>query len=166
MVDRSVIVTLSTKRMCPYCGDLFPAGSSLVPIHAHGNEHCPGSEQNPRNPASDARPLWNGGKNPHLPPPEPRRPVDAPTLAVIHRADLAALHDVLGLPPGAGLAAAVDRVRALLAAGDALADHAIDMHDGDDTHCKQAAAWDAVRFPREVRGDDLDPRPEEDDSGN
>lgn len=49
---------------CPHCGWRY-AGSSdgLVPIHKWEPEpgkstRCPGSEQSPRNPESDRRPLW------------------------------------------------------------------------------------------------------------
>ncbi len=52
-----------TQGMCPHCGFLFPARGGLVPIHKWEKEpkvcvRCPGSEQAPRNPLSDRRPLW------------------------------------------------------------------------------------------------------------
>lgn len=49
--------------MCPHCGWLFDA-TGLVPDH--DVPQCPGSHQNPRNPETDRRPLWNGNPNPYL----------------------------------------------------------------------------------------------------
>jgi len=59
-------------KMCPHCGDLFPESSfTLIPTHRAKDQFppatCPGSRQNPRNPETDNRPLWNGEPNPHLP---------------------------------------------------------------------------------------------------
>lgn len=57
-------------KMCPHCGELFPDAFILVPSHAAKDQPepatCPGSRQNPRNPETDNRPLWNGEPNPHL----------------------------------------------------------------------------------------------------
>lgn len=56
-----------SESMCPHCGQLFRS-SSLIPIHDEAppaRAVCPGSGQNPRNPLSDRRPLWNGKINPH-----------------------------------------------------------------------------------------------------
>ncbi len=58
-----------TKRiegMCPHCGWRYDvllahANSGLVPKHDHPTQEkamCPGSDQGPRNPESDRRPLW------------------------------------------------------------------------------------------------------------
>lgn len=56
--------------MCPYCGMVFeasmayenPFGPGLVPWHTfHRMAECPGSNQRPRNPESDRRPLWSEG---------------------------------------------------------------------------------------------------------
>ena len=50
--------------MCPHCGKLFERNSGLIPVHTSLYELlpratvCPGSEQYPRNPESDQRPLW------------------------------------------------------------------------------------------------------------
>lgn len=55
-------------NMCPHCGTLVGV-VGLVPTHpwpAGSEQVCPGSEQNPRCPESDARPLWNGEANPHF----------------------------------------------------------------------------------------------------
>jgi hypothetical protein len=54
-------------NMCPHCGHLF-GSSMLIPNHFNEDEnvYCPGSKQHPRNPLSDARPLWNGQPNPHI----------------------------------------------------------------------------------------------------
>ncbi len=67
-------------NMCPHCGWLTPA-TGLIPTHGWLTTHqvCPGSDQNPRCPESDGRPLWNGEPNPHFyrnketswPPPHP-----------------------------------------------------------------------------------------------
>lgn len=62
------MVDLSRKHMCPHCGELFKMGI-LIPYHdwpKPTGQVCPGSKQNPRNPESDARPLWNGERNPHF----------------------------------------------------------------------------------------------------
>ncbi len=61
---------------CPWCGWRFPAGrkaeTGLVPVHMllpeesgrlAAVEECPGSNQNPRNPESDLRPLWKDQVN-------------------------------------------------------------------------------------------------------
>ncbi len=64
---------MTDPMMCPYCGDLVHLRHGLTRAHPLSNrapgdpETCPGSEQNPRNPWSDRRPLWNGQANPHLP---------------------------------------------------------------------------------------------------
>jgi DNA-directed RNA polymerase subunit M/transcription elongation factor TFIIS len=53
-----------TQYMCPHCGMIFEnLTGSLIPIHKWERGHndcirCPGSEQAPRNPLSDRRPLW------------------------------------------------------------------------------------------------------------
>ena len=48
--------------MCPYCGEISGRLKfSLIRIHHFpllSGEKCPGSEQIPRNPESDRRPLW------------------------------------------------------------------------------------------------------------
>jgi len=59
------------EYMCPHCGWRFDAllahdNSGLVPHHAYpptpvGGRLCPGSDQAPRNPESDRRPLWKDG---------------------------------------------------------------------------------------------------------
>ncbi len=55
-----------SMSMCPHCGRRVPSteliGGRLVPIHAYGLLYCPGSEQNPRNPETDKRPLWKDEK--------------------------------------------------------------------------------------------------------
>ena len=62
--------------MCPYCGWKYDPQSfsepgddgrpfALVPTHAAMSPAeitCPGSEQHPRNPESDRRPLWKDQK--------------------------------------------------------------------------------------------------------
>jgi len=55
-------------HMCPQCGWLFDLGSrSLIPTHHIGaGAECAGSEQKPRNPDADRRPLWSGKPNPWL----------------------------------------------------------------------------------------------------
>ncbi len=66
------------QHMCPQCGKLFGRlKGSLIPVHPDlrpidpaaftisSSSSCPGSEQNPRNPLSDRRPLWNGEPNKH-----------------------------------------------------------------------------------------------------
>jgi len=67
---------LAHKVMCPHCGHLFTNTSltRLIPFHASLDGPgdlpysipCPGSEQVPRCPESDRRPLWNGAPNPHF----------------------------------------------------------------------------------------------------
>jgi len=52
--------------MCPHCGAIVRIGHTLTVRHLAKGEPCPGSRQNPRNPESDARPLWNGERNPHF----------------------------------------------------------------------------------------------------
>lgn len=52
--------------MCPHCGVIYRLKRSLTPIHGYENQDCPGSQQNPRNPDSDARLLWNGKLNKHF----------------------------------------------------------------------------------------------------
>lgn len=63
--------------MCPECGWLFDHRGGLVPSHTVVDTQaddplyskvveCPGTEQNPRNPRADRRPLWNGQPNPHV----------------------------------------------------------------------------------------------------
>lgn len=59
------------KVMCPQCGELTGmTREGLVPEHAAQEGEpgplCMGSMQNPRNPESDGRPLWNGKSNPHF----------------------------------------------------------------------------------------------------
>lgn len=52
--------------MCPHCGALVDVGKDgLTAYHGYPKavSLCPGSKQNPRNPESDARPLWNGEPN-------------------------------------------------------------------------------------------------------
>ena len=52
--------------MCPHCGRLFDyLEHGLIPRH-DGVTWCPGGGQYPRDPAADARLLWNGQANPHL----------------------------------------------------------------------------------------------------
>ena len=46
------------QKMCPHCGWIFAGTTRLVPKHDIDSIPCPGSEQNPRNPDSDKRPLW------------------------------------------------------------------------------------------------------------
>lgn len=56
-------------EMCPHCGALVAVPDGLTATHddpAPTRAVCPGSRQNPRNPQSDRRPLWNGDPNPHL----------------------------------------------------------------------------------------------------
>jgi hypothetical protein len=56
------------ELMCPHCGKLVRPGT-LVPVHDWPilcRQMCPGSGQIPRNPESDARPLWNGERNEHF----------------------------------------------------------------------------------------------------
>lgn len=59
-----------SRAMCPHCGWTYPSciaydndGVGLVPVHsdASTNYRCDGSEQAPRNPESDRRPLWKDG---------------------------------------------------------------------------------------------------------
>jgi hypothetical protein len=54
-----------TRYMCPHCGDIFARlRDGLIPIHDFprpGAGACPGSQQTPRNPYSDRRPLWKNG---------------------------------------------------------------------------------------------------------
>jgi len=53
--------------MCPHCGWIYPSSRSdngMVPRHTEDGAICPGSEQTPRNPGSDRRPLWNGEQSP------------------------------------------------------------------------------------------------------
>lgn len=56
--------------MCPHCGEMFVKDvCGLVPYHSWPKptrQVCPGSQQNPRCPESDARPLWSGDPNPHF----------------------------------------------------------------------------------------------------
>lgn len=69
--------------MCPHCGWVYENKGGLVPKHvdlqplnfaeppttavpANAIDLCPGSEQCPRNPRADRRPLWNGQPNPHI----------------------------------------------------------------------------------------------------
>lgn len=60
--------------MCPYCGRLVRTRHGLTYSHhladpAPGDPAvCPGSEQTPRCPESDRRPLWNGQPNTHASP--------------------------------------------------------------------------------------------------
>lgn len=56
--------------MCPHCGRLLKP-ASLTRKHQYEGSLCPGSHQNPRNPESDRRPLWNGEPNPHAVPRQP-----------------------------------------------------------------------------------------------
>ncbi len=77
---------MSSNLQCPHCGwqydpaDYSTPGDdgrsfSLVPAHAdiptamvHDiRVDCPGTEQHPRNPESDRRPLWNGNSPPLSP---------------------------------------------------------------------------------------------------
>lgn len=56
--------------MCPHCGEIvrLSEGDWLTATHdwpKPTRQVCPGSQQNPRNPESDGRPLWNGEANPH-----------------------------------------------------------------------------------------------------
>ncbi len=55
------------KLMCPHCGWIYDTDTlgirelSLMPTHVFPELSCivcPGSEQHPRNPESDKRPLW------------------------------------------------------------------------------------------------------------
>lgn len=53
--------------MCPHCGRLFRKTGKLIPVHGllemlPRASCCPGSEQVPRNPESDKRPLWSQEK--------------------------------------------------------------------------------------------------------
>lgn len=58
---------MSNRDMCPQCGRLFTCTGNLVPQHEEvPGFDCRGSGQNPRNPKSDARRLWNGELNPHF----------------------------------------------------------------------------------------------------
>lgn len=59
--------------MCPHCGRLFKPEevAGLIPVHTWHPPiwpECPGSLQNPRNPETDRRRLWDGSENPHLEP--------------------------------------------------------------------------------------------------
>lgn len=56
---------MSLKGMCPFCGAIIGSISELVPFHYDEKGVCPGTQQNPRNPESDRRILWNGKPNPH-----------------------------------------------------------------------------------------------------
>lgn len=56
---------VDVKLMCPHCGLLFGYADlrdRLIPGHAvrgyKTGMYCPGSNQNPRNPETDRRPLW------------------------------------------------------------------------------------------------------------
>jgi hypothetical protein len=50
--------------MCPHCGLEVGVKHGLTRLHRDPDGHvCRGSEQNPRNAESDARPLWNGKRN-------------------------------------------------------------------------------------------------------
>ena len=52
--------------MCPYCGIEVRLMANLTATHEYpesSNTACPGSMQNYRNAASDARLLWNGERN-------------------------------------------------------------------------------------------------------
>lgn len=51
--------------MCPHCGKLFGHCTGLIPTHDYPvpcRAVCPGSQQTPRNPLSDMRPLWKDEK--------------------------------------------------------------------------------------------------------
>jgi len=59
---------MKIPSMCPHCGEVFEGwpNGGLIPFHDYpkpGRAVCPGSQQNPRNPESDGRPLWNGESN-------------------------------------------------------------------------------------------------------
>lgn len=59
---------MSEKAMCPHCGELVATSGGLTATHNYPKptrQVCPGSRQNPRNPESDRRGLWNGEPNPH-----------------------------------------------------------------------------------------------------
>lgn len=51
-----------TRYMCPHCGKTFARlRRSLIPAHDFPvpcRAACPGSQQHPRNPDTDKRPLW------------------------------------------------------------------------------------------------------------
>lgn len=52
--------------MCPHCGEVVGIKDGLTVYHdwpKPTRQVCPGSKQNPRNPESDGRPLWNGEPN-------------------------------------------------------------------------------------------------------
>lgn len=56
------------SSMCPYCGTIVRLRHNLTATHnwpPPTRQVCPGSGQNPRNPETDGRPLWNGEPNPH-----------------------------------------------------------------------------------------------------
>lgn len=56
------------QGMCPHCGRIVELGPTLIKMHADEQDViCPGAYQKPRNPEADARPLWNGQPNPHIP---------------------------------------------------------------------------------------------------
>jgi hypothetical protein len=76
-------VTDRIEYMCPHCGWRFDAllarECNLVPRHAYpptpvGGRLCPGSEQGPRNPDSDRRPLWKDLPGAREPTDHERRP--------------------------------------------------------------------------------------------
>jgi hypothetical protein len=84
-----MVTDLAGKSMCPHCGKLFRSilNNGLIPRHTieiNDTESCPGSGQNPRNPESDFRLLWNGEPNPHVERPEPRKVVEPPTCECGH----------------------------------------------------------------------------------
>lgn len=63
---------MARKVMCPHCGELVYTRRRLTAVHRleadPDRDTCPGSQQIPRNPESDRRPLWNGRPNPHAKP--------------------------------------------------------------------------------------------------
>ena len=68
--------------MCPHCGAPVIVKNSLTVTHSWPiptRQVCPGSGQNPRCAESDARPLWNGERNPHIAAREPATTAGAPS---------------------------------------------------------------------------------------
>lgn len=60
---------MTTKMMCPHCGEMVGTRNHLTvphPLETDQRAVCPGSGQVPRNAESDRRVLWNGEPNPHL----------------------------------------------------------------------------------------------------
>lgn len=88
------MTTPRIEYMCPHCGWRFDAllahqnkfGAGLVPEHAYprygpvGGRLCPGSNQNPRNPESDRRPLWKDLPNERAPTDHERKAFPLPPL--------------------------------------------------------------------------------------